>query len=91
MTYTVYIIECVNNHYYTGYTTDLMRRYKEHIKGTSKCRYTRSFPPKRLVAFWCFNTRSEALKAEARIKKMTRMQKIKLIQNAETNSRLIFT
>ena len=75
----VYLIECINNHYYTGYTTDIERRYKEHQKGTQKCSYTRSFPPKRLVRFWCFDTKSEALKEEARIKKLTRSDKIKLV------------
>ena len=80
----VYLIECINNHYYTGYTTDIERRYKEHQKGTPKCSYTRSFPPKRLVAFWCFDTKSEALKEEARIKKLTRTDKTRLV-NEHTN------
>ncbi len=77
--YYVYIILCSNNNYYTGYTIDIERRYKEHEQGTGKCRYTRSFPPVKLVANWIFENKSEALKTEIKIKKLSRDQKIKLI------------
>lgn len=71
----VYVIECSNGSYYTGYTTDLERRYREHQQGTKKCRYTRSFPPKRLVAHWSFQTKSEAMQYEYLFKKLTRKNK----------------
>lgn len=76
----VYMIECINGHYYTGYTTNLERRYQEHVRGTNKCRYTRSFPPKNLIAFWAFETRSAALRAENNIKKLSKQQKKSLIE-----------
>ena len=41
--YWVYILNCENGAFYTGYTTDLIRRYHEHLEGSSK--YTRSFKP----------------------------------------------
>ncbi|MDP1573620.1 MAG: GIY-YIG nuclease family protein [Coxiellaceae bacterium] len=75
----VYILECINDHYYTGYTTDIERRYQEHQKGSRKCRYTQSFPPKKLAALWCFDNKSAALKEEARIKNLPRKEKMKLI------------
>jgi len=78
----VYIIECSNGAYYTGYTTDMQRRYTEHLNGSKKCRYTRSFPPKQLLLQLTFDNKSEALKAEAEIKKLSRAEKIKLIQSA---------
>lgn len=81
MPHYVYIIHCINNTYYTGYTTDIRRRYKEHEQGSEKCRYTRSFPPKKLVAYWSFDNKSDALKKEAEIKKLSRDEKIKLIKN----------
>ena len=81
ITYYVYMIQCCNNTYYTGYTTDLERRYKEHTQGSDKCSYTRSFPPKKLVAYWCFDHKSDALKEEARIKKLSRENKIKLVEH----------
>lgn len=77
----VYIIECSNGSYYTGYTTDIDRRYKEHAQGTSKCRYTRSFPPKKLIAVWSFENKSDALKKESEIKKLSKIEKIKLASN----------
>ena len=83
MPHTVYIIECCNGHFYTGYTTDLDRRYREHQRGTKKCRYTRAFPPKRIAAYWYFDTRSDALSAESIIKKKNRDEKIKLIHTWE--------
>ena len=75
----VYIIECINGSYYTGYTTDIERRYKEHEQGTGKCRYTRSFPPKRLVLVLEFETKSDALKKEAEIKRLPKSEKVKLL------------
>ena len=77
----VYMIECINGTYYTGYTTDIARRYKEHQKGSNKCRYTRSFPPKALVLTLSFETQSDALKKEAEIKKMSRHEKTQFIKN----------
>ena len=46
----VYILECNNGALYTGYTTDIERRYQEHVEGSPKCKYTRSFGVKRLAA-----------------------------------------
>ena len=79
MPHFVYIIECQNGHYYTGYTTDVQRRYTEHIKGSAKCRYTRSFPPKKLAAYWQMESKSDALVVEKQIKALPRKSKEKLI------------
>ncbi len=76
----VYIIECNNGTYYTGYTTNVDRRYKEHENGSEKCKYTRSFPPKQLVLTIAFDSKSEALKKEAEIKQLSRDEKVKFIQ-----------
>jgi len=69
------MIECVNGCIYNGYTTDIERRYKEH------CKYTKAFPPKRLLA--CWNTSAQdkpsALKLEIAIKKLTKKKKVELI------------
>ena len=80
MNYYVYIIECSNGHYYTGYTTDVERRYREHLQGNAKCKYTRSVPPRRLAVSWCIGSdRSHALKVEREIKKLNKVQKQRLI------------
>ncbi|MCB1828044.1 MAG: GIY-YIG nuclease family protein [Coxiellaceae bacterium] len=82
MTYFVYILECTNGAYYTGYTTDMERRYQEHLAGTAKCKYTRSFPPVRIAAYWeVEGDLSEALKLEREIKALSREEKQRLIEN----------
>ena len=83
MPHHVYIIECSNNSFYTGYTTDIKRRYKEHQAGSLKCKYTRSFPPKKLVAVFDFKTKSEALIYENKIKSLSRAQKIEMLARHE--------
>lgn len=79
MAHYVYILRCSNDTLYTGYTTDMDRRYREHQRGTPKCKYTRSFPPKELAAYWEFETAAEAKRAEASIKKLSKAQKLQLI------------
>lgn len=79
MAHYVYLLECVNGSFYTGYTTDLERRYREHQQGSAKCRYTRSFPPKKIAACWEFATQREALAIEREIKALSRKEKQALI------------
>lgn len=79
----IYILACQNGAYYTGYTTDIDRRYQEHCAGTSKCKYTRAFPPKHIAACWLIHSAelSDALKIERKIKKLTKQKKTRLILN----------
>ena len=84
MPHYVYIIECQNGHYYTGYTTDIDRRYAEHCKGSAKCRYTRSFPPKQLAAYWIMNNKSDALTVERQIKSLSKPEKKALVTQFQT-------
>ncbi|MFN7097543.1 MAG: GIY-YIG nuclease family protein [Gammaproteobacteria bacterium] len=80
MSYFVYILECVNNTYYTGYTTDMTRRYQEHVKGTGKCKYTRSFPPRSIAACWEFSLElSDILRIERLIKSLSKKEKLAMI------------
>jgi len=73
------MLECQNTHYYLGYTTDLKRRYQEHQQGSSKCKYTRSFPPVKMAAWWTVKNLSDALKLERRLKKLSKEQKKQLV------------
>ena len=80
MPYYIYILECSNGAYYTGYTTDMVRRYQEHTSGSPKCKYTRSFPPLRLAVCWEVAADvSQALKIEKEIKKLSNIAKGHLI------------
>ena len=77
--YWVYILFCQNGAYYTGYTTDLVRRYQEHLAGIAS-KYTRSFKPVRVAQSWqVVGNKSLAMKIECAIKKMSKKQKEELI------------
>ncbi len=79
MTYWLYILHCNNDTYYTGYTTDLLRRYREHQIGSAKCKYTRSFKPRSMVQCWPFDDKSLVLRLECKIKALSRAHKEHLI------------
>ncbi len=71
----LYLLECENGSYYAGITTDLERRFAEHVFGIG-ARYTRSNPPLRVVAIREFPDRSSASRAEAALKKLPRAAKV---------------
>ncbi len=76
----IYILEVENGNLYTGYTTDIVRRYMQHKKGINCAKYTRSFKPVKIAACWrLLGSKGTALKIEALIKKQTRKEKDKLI------------
>ena len=71
----LYLIECIDGSLYAGITTDVARRYQTHCKGLG-ARYTRSHPPVCLVGSRLFGSKSEALKAELAIKRLSKDKKI---------------
>ena len=77
MNYT-YLLECADGTLYCGWTNSLEKRLAAHGRGAGS-KYTRARLPVRLV--WCeaFETKSEAMRREAAVKKMTRAQKEALI------------
>ncbi|NCB41580.1 MAG: GIY-YIG nuclease family protein [Clostridia bacterium] len=80
MSYWVYILCCKDNSLYTGITDHLERRMELHNSGKG-AKYTRGRAPLILLHKEECPDRSKALKREAEIKKMTRAQKLSLIQN----------
>ena len=76
----VYIVEAENGHYYTGITTDLERRFSQHQSKQGGARFFHTSAAKKLVYQETQANRSEASKREAAIKKLSRKQKISLIQ-----------
>lgn len=70
----IYVVECADKSFYTGYTTDIVRRIKLH-NAKKGAKYTRARGPVTLVYFEEYETKSEATKAESLFKKLTRMQK----------------
>jgi len=72
--YWVYILLCSNNNYYTGYTTDLTKRYKAHLNGTGG-KYTRSFKPLKVAQCWkVAGEKAFAMEVERYIKKLSRAE-----------------
>lgn len=76
--YYVYILLTERNTYYCGYTDDIDKRYKAHCDGHG-AKYTKANKPVKLLWSKEFNSKSEAMKEEHRIKKLTRNQKEELI------------
>ncbi|MGV9168833.1 MAG: GIY-YIG nuclease family protein [Promethearchaeia archaeon] len=69
LVYYVYIIETQDGTYYTGQTNDLIRRLDEHASGNShSAKYLRMHPPKYLVHYERFESRSDAMRREIEIK-----------------------
>ena len=77
----VYILETERNTLYCGYTDDVEKRYQAHLEGKG-AKYTRANKPVKLLWQKEFETKSEALKEEYRIKhKLTKEQKLALINS----------
>ena len=80
----VYVLRCNDDTLYTGVTTDLQRRLSEHNQDDkSGAKYTRVRRPVELVYSESCQTRSEAMKREHGIKKLSRAQKELLIQDQQ--------
>lgn len=77
--WNVYILQCADDTFYTGITTDIERRLSEHNLSDKGAKYTRARRPVLLVYTSTFSNRSEASVEEARIKKLNREQKERLI------------
>lgn len=74
MPYFCYMVHCTNDAYYTGWTTDPIRRVNEHNSGRG-ARYTKMHGPVELVYVEQVEDHIAALKREAQIKKMGHAKK----------------
>ncbi len=86
MPYFVYLLECRDNSYYCGYTTDLEKRVETHNKGNG-AKYTSKRRPVRLIYSEEYATRTEAMRRELAIKKLGRAGKTALLAAAEIKSK----
>ena len=80
MSHFVYIVQCSDDTLYTGYSVDVDKRIEVHNSGKG-AKYTRSRLPVKLVYWKEFETKSEALKWEYKIKQLSRKKKLKLCHN----------
>lgn len=79
--YTVYILRCGDGTLYTGCTNDLPRRLKTHQSGKG-AKYTRTRLPVELVYQEPAPDKSQALRREAAIKRLSRAEKLALMGGA---------
>lgn len=76
--YYTYILLIENNSLYCGYTDDVEKRFQAHLDGKG-AKFTRAHKPVKIVYKKEFDTKSEAMKEEYRIKHLPRSEKLKLI------------
>jgi putative endonuclease len=78
MPHHVYILECADGTYYTGYTTDVERRVEEHNAGTG-AKYTRGRTPVEVIHTETYDSQSAAMQREYAIKQLRRPAKEELV------------
>jgi putative endonuclease len=78
----VYLLRCRDGSLYCGWTSDLDRRMRAHSAGRAS-RYTASRLPVSLALARPMADRSAAMREEARIKRLTRSQKLALVAAAQ--------
>lgn len=82
--YYIYMLRCVGNSLYTGITTDISRRFSEHLEKNLKgAKYTRFNTAVRIEAVWGAENRSSASHLEYFLKKLPKSQKEALISSPE--------
>ena len=77
--WSIYIIEASDTSLYTGITTDIERRFEEHLQGRRGARFFSGRVPLRVVYREHGHSRSSACRREAAIKKLPRRDKLSLI------------
>ena len=81
----VYMLRCRDGSLYTGWTNDLEKRLKAHNSGSAS-KYTRTRLPAELVYFEEWESKEAAMSREWHIKRLSREEKLKLIENMSTCS-----
>ena len=79
----VYMVRCSDGTLYTGITSDLKKRIEAHNSGKDGARYTRSRRPVKLVYSEQVKSKSAAAKLEYQLKKLPRLEKIRLIKDKD--------
>ena len=73
--YWLYLLECEGGVYYAGIALDVERRFYQHLFGVG-ARFTRARPPVRVLAAREYPNKSDALRAELRLKALARQEKV---------------
>lgn len=87
--YYVYVLRCSDNSLYTGITSDFKKRFETHAnKENAAAKYTKSHNVTGVEAIWTCTQKGDALRLEARIKKLKKIKKEELIKNPCTVNQL---
>lgn len=81
-----YMVRCADGSLYTGWTNDLEKRVKSHNDGKG-AKYTRPRLPVRLVYYESFDTKIEAMRREAAIKRLSKARKEELVAGFDKNKK----
>lgn len=71
----LYLLRCADGSDYAGITTDVERRFRQHVAGRG-ARYTRSHPPECVLASRAYPDRASASRAEHAIKRLPKARKL---------------
>jgi len=82
MNYT-YLVKCADNTLYCGWTNHLEKRMEAHNQGKG-AKYTKTRRPVELVYYESYPTKEEAMRREVQIKKLSRKDKLSLIEKSES-------
>tara|TARA_Y100000588_G_C13897900_1_gene771543 strand:- start:450 stop:713 length:264 start_codon:yes stop_codon:yes gene_type:complete len=82
--WTVYMVQTLSGKLYTGITTDMDRRFREHSTGKRGGKFFRISTPRKIVYQEHARDRSSASIRESEIKKMSRQEKLDLIQSGKS-------
>lgn len=74
MSHYVYMLECKGDRIYTGYATDVEKRFEAHRQGKG-ARFTKAFPPKKILKVFTLKSKHDALRLEALIKRQSAITK----------------
>ncbi len=84
MSFYVYILQCIDGSFYTGYTKNIDERTMQHQNGKG-AKYTKAHKPQKLAHVELYDSRSQAMKREREIKKLSHQQKVDLIRSHRNN------
>ena len=80
MSWFLYVVQCSDGTLYTGVTTDIERRIREHNGSKRGAKYTRGRRPVKLIYVKDCRDRFEALREEYKFKSLSRKEKLKIIE-----------
>lgn len=83
--YWLYLLECEGGRLYAGVAIDVEERFFQHVFGRG-AKFTRAFPPIRVVAAIEYPSKGDALRAEIQLKALPRREKLGFLQNLQDDA-----